>query len=495
LKLLSILFVNNRNTCVFNIQDVKKDHDFKEECEMLEDKVGAFLERHSFSLKGKKIVAGVSGGPDSLAMLHYLQGQREKQQLSIIVAHVDHMFRGEESYQDALFVKDYCEDLLIPFEMEQINVPELMKQTGKSAEVAGREARYEFFAKVMKESEYPYLALAHHGDDQIETILMRFTRGSTGKARAGIPFQRPFNNGTIFRPFLALTKKEIEEYCEHFHLVPRIDPSNKEDIYSRNRFRRVVLPFLKTENRHVHEHFQRFSEETQSDEAYLQELTINQMNTVITTQDEQQIAMDINQLLEMPMPLQRRGIQLILNYLYKERPASLSAVHIDQVFSLINRQHPSGTLDFPGGLKVTRSYRNCYFQFNTGKPQSYYFELIEPGIIKIPGVGMIKMEFTELPLPDLSRSSAIFDRDFVPLPLTIRTRKPGDRMTLKGMPGTKKVKDIFIDHKIPLPERDNWPVVTDMDNSILWLPGLKKSAVEGIGEKAGSYIQLTYYKH
>jgi tRNA(Ile)-lysidine synthase len=462
---------------------------------MLEAKVEAFLERHSFSLKGKKIVVGVSGGPDSLALLHYLQGQKERQQLSIIVAHIDHMFRGEESYQDALFVRDYCEQLSIPFEMEQINVPELMKETGKSAESAGREARYQFFAKVMKENDYPYLALAHHGDDQIETILMRFTRGSTGKARAGIPFQRPFQNGTIFRPFLVLTKHEIEEYCEHYQLVPRIDPSNKEDVYSRNRFRRVVLPFLKNENRHVHEHFQRYSEETQSDEDYLQELTAQRMNTVMTMQDEQKITIEISQLQAMPMPLQRRGIQLILNYLYKERPASLSASHIDQVFSLIDRQHPSGTLDFPDGLKVTRSYQYCHFQFDTGEVQSFHYEMAGPGAIDIPGVGMIKMDVIESPLTNQNRDTAVFFRDSVPFPLMIRTRKTGDRMTLKGMSGTKKVKDIFIDHKIPLHDRDTWPVVTDKDNCILWLPGLKKSAIEGIGNKAGSYIQLTYFKH
>lgn len=462
---------------------------------MLEAKVEAFLERHSFSLINKKIVVGVSGGPDSLALLHYLQGQKEKQQFSIIVAHVDHMFRGDESYQDALFVKDYCEQLSIPFEMEQINVPELMKETGKSAEVAGRDARYGFFAKVMSENDFPYLALAHHGDDQIETILMRFTRGSTGKARAGIPFQRPFQNGSIFRPFLALTKKEIEEYCDQYQLVPRIDPSNKESIYSRNRFRKVVLPFLKEENRNVHKHFQRFSEETQDDEDYLQELTVQSMNTVMTIREEQQITIDINRFFKMPIPLQRRGIQLILNYLYKEKPASLSAIHIHQVFAMISRPHPSGTLDFPNGLKVIRSYQQCHFKFNLEKPLSFQFELMEPGTIHLPEYGTIKMEYVELPASDPNRFTALFSWDVVKLPLTIRNRRAGDRMSLKGMSGTKKVKDIFIDLKVPIQERETWPVVTDQEGRILWLPGLKKSSNEGIGSTAGYYIQLTYNKH
>lgn len=459
---------------------------------MLEKKVEAFLDRHSFSLENKKIVVGVSGGPDSLALLHYLWEQREKKQLSILAAHVDHMFRGEESYQDAMFVKDYCKHHSIPFTMAQIDVPLMMKQTGKSAEVAGREARYNFFARVMEENGFPYLALAHHGDDQIETILMRLTRGSTGKARAGIPFQRPFQNGSIFRPFLCLTKEELNRYCGQKHLSPRLDPSNNETIYSRNRFRQAVLPFLKAENSHVHEHFQRFSEEIQTDEMFLQELTVQSMNKVMTSRQKENITIDTKRFAEMPMPLQRRGIKLILNYLYKEKPGSLSAVHIDQVFSLIRHPQPSGRLDFPNGLKVLRSYQECHFQFNLLQPETYYFEVAAPGKFELPGCGMLKVEYVETPAAHPSPNLALFRADEVQFPLIVRTRKAGDRMSLKGMPGTKKLKDIFIDKKISIRKRDTWPVVTDQKDNILWLPGLKKSAVEGVATTAKCYIQLTY---
>ncbi len=139
-------------------------------------------------------------------------------------------------------------------------------------------------------------------------------------------------------------------------MVPRIDPSNKKNIYSRNRFRNEVLPFLKAENQHVHEHFQRFSEDIQNDEILLQELTVQRMNKVMKMRDENKITIDIISFLEVPISLQRRGIQLILNYLYKVIPMSLSALHIDHVLFLIRHHHPSGTLDFPNGLKVIRSY-------------------------------------------------------------------------------------------------------------------------------------------
>lgn len=177
--------------------------------------------------------------------------------------------------------------------MARINVPEIIKKTKKNAQLASRQARYDFFGEIMEKYGYNYLALGHHGDDQVETILMRMTRGSSSAARAGIPFMRPFATGYIFRPFLSLTKAELEEYCQQQNLVPRIDPSNKKSIYSRNRFRNEILPFLKAENQHVHEHFQRFSEELQNDEILLQELTVQRMNKVMKKKEKNKITIDI----------------------------------------------------------------------------------------------------------------------------------------------------------------------------------------------------------
>lgn len=461
---------------------------------MLESKVEALLNRHSFELYNKKIVVGVSGGPDSLALLHYLQGIKDKRNLSIIVAHVDHMFRGQESYEDAMFVKRMCEQYDIPFEMTRVNVTELMGITGKSSQIAAREVRYHFYGEIMERYDYSYLALGHHGDDQVETILMRLTRGSSGKARAGIPFSRCFKQGTLFRPFLGLTKEEIQQYCQNHSLTPRIDPSNEKGIYSRNRIRKQVLPFLKKENHHVHEHFQRFSEEIQSDELFLQELTEKEINPVIIVKEEGKITIDIKSFLRVPLPLQRRGIQLILNYLYNEKPASLSAIHIDQVFSLIHHHEPSGKLDFPNGLKVIRSYYHLSFQLQVTKAEAYLFEIKEPGKIVLPNGGSICIDYSDGQLPKTNRYTALFKVDSIHLPIVVRTRKKGDRMTLKGMRGSKKLKDIFIDQKVPIQDRETWPVITDKEDCIIWLPGLKKSSFEGIDYTAKRYILLTYDK-
>jgi tRNA(Ile)-lysidine synthase len=461
---------------------------------MLETKVKAFLQHQAFILESKKIVIGVSGGPDSLALLHYLLAEKENQHLSLAVAHVDHMFRGQESYEDAMFVKEFCEQYAIPFEMTRVNVSEIMEGSGKSSQIAAREVRYEFFLKTMEKYKYPFLALAHHGDDQIETMLMRLTRGSTGMARAGIPFSRPFEKGTIFRPFLGLERADVLDYCQRHNLSPRIDPSNEKSIYSRNRFRKEVIPFLKKENPHVHEHFQRFSDELKSDEIFLQELTVQRMNTVMTKKEEGKITIDINRFLEMPLPLQRRGIQLILNYLYKEKPASLSAVHIDQVFFLIHHPQPSGQFDFPNGLNVTRSYHSLSFQFQPIEAESYRIEMTGPGVVLLPDGGEIRSEYITGEIPAANSCTALFSVNRIKWPIIIRSRKIGDRMTIKGIQGSKKLKAIFIDQKVPVQERNKWPVLTDKEDCIIWVPGLKKSSFEGIDYTAKQYILFTYQK-
>ncbi len=459
---------------------------------MIEEKVDRFLKQKNFALAGKRFLVGVSGGPDSLALLHLLNEKQKQQNFYIVVAHVDHMFRGEESYNEAKFVEHFCNQRQIPFTMKRINVPEYIKRTGKSSQVSSRECRYEFFAEVMNEYQLTHAALAHHGDDQIETILMRLTRGSSGSSRAGIPFIRPFKDGFIVRPFLCLSRKEIEQYCSDHELNPRRDPSNEKDVYLRNRFRNHVVPFLKQENEHVHEQFQRFSEELQQDEALLQELTIKKMNTVWKVKQDNKITIDIDTFQAMPISLQRRGIQLILNYLYKKKPASLSAIHIEQFFILITGDNPSGSLDFPAGLKVKRSYRLCHFTFNADKKEEFYIEFDQPGEYLLPNGDSISFKYTHQ--EESSKDAILLNKEDVILPIIVRTREPGDRMSLKGMEGTKKIKSIFIDQKIPIDERDSWPVVTDGQNRILWLPGLKKCRESTVINKDMNYILITYKK-
>ncbi|NSL52908.1 tRNA lysidine(34) synthetase TilS [Calidifontibacillus erzurumensis] len=463
------------------------------------DKVRQFIEKHQLLKKGSTVVVGVSGGPDSIALLHYLWTFKDKWELSLIAAHVDHMFRGKQSYEDLLFVKDFCEKLQITFEGTSIDVPEYIKIHQLTPQVAARECRYQFYSRVLEKYSAQYLALAHHGDDQVETMLMRMVRGSYGKGLAGIPVKRDFHGAEIIRPFLCLTRDEIEQYIDEFHLSYRVDPSNEKDDYQRNRFRHYVLPFLKSENPNVAERFQTISELLMEDEKLLEEYAAQGIEKAVIEKTEKKVVFLINEFKSLPISLQRRGIQLILKYLYKSIPSNLATIHIDQLLSLLKTKHPSGILHFPKGLIVTKSYHQCTLAIGEETEKHYLpLELQVPGEVFITDDVSIKAEWVkDIPKTMSGVDYFICTSDHIALPIHIRTRKTGDRMTLKGMVGTKKLKDIFIDEKIPREKRDRWPVVVDGNGEILWLPLLKKSRFffdqrESTSNNSHVYLLLQY---
>ncbi|UOE76307.1 tRNA lysidine(34) synthetase TilS [Parageobacillus thermoglucosidasius] len=452
-----------------------------------------FIKKHELLTPDSTVIVGVSGGPDSLALLHFFWSIRRKWNITLIAAHVDHMFRGKQSEEDMNFVKHFCQTRGIICEAVQIDVPAFQRQHKLGVQEAARQCRYRFFGELMEKYKADYLALGHHGDDQVETILMRLVRGSTSKGYAGIPVKRPFHGGYIIRPFLAISRAHIDAYCEKHQITPRHDASNDKDDYTRNRFRHHVIPFLKKENPRLHERFQSYSEMAIEDELFLEELAEDAIKKVIKKQEDA-IALKIKPFQAMPKPLQRRGIQLILNYLYKEIPSSLSSVHIHNLLAFLSRSHPSGRLDLPHGLKVVRSYDSCLLTFRKEKEDmSYAFKLDIPAVLPLPNNHVIISENWEH-YPKELRGNDVFiiDPEAVHFPLRVRTRRAGDRMTLKGTKGTKKIKEIFIEAKIPLSERERWPIVEDGEGNILWVPKLKKSNFEATDVTKAHYIVLHY---
>ncbi len=459
----------------------------------MRDKVYSFIEKHQLLFPGAMVVAGVSGGPDSLALLHFLNREKDRLNLTVIAAHVDHMFRGEESYEDLLFVEKFCGKLSIPFEGKRINVPEYQKKYNLGVQEAARQCRFAFFNEVMDTYHADFLALAHHGDDQIETMLMRQVRGGYGMSLAGMQPRRKLERGEVIRPFLSVTKSEIQHYCSENGLHPRIDPTNEKDTYARNRFRHHVLPFLKEENPRVHERYQHLSEAWTEDNAYLEKLARTELDSVLLQQKNNSTRISIKALSLLPLPLQRRVIHLILNYLYRSIPASLSSVHIEQLLNLLESEHPSGTLHFPESLFAVRSYDECYFTFRDEKREEYEYVLHVPEEVSLPDGSSISSFHTyDFPHGHQDENVFVCEADSVKLPLLVRNRRNGDRMSVYGMKGTKKLKDIFIDQKIPIEKRNRWPVVTDSEGTILWLPQLKKSAFAEMDRRKQEYIVIQY---
>ncbi|MET3700077.1 tRNA(Ile)-lysidine synthase [Bacillus oleivorans] len=456
---------------------------------MFDQKVHSFIQKHTLIESGDILVAGVSGGPDSLALLHFLHRHRQQYQIDLVCAHVDHMFRGSQSYEDLLYVEEFCKTLKIPFEGKRIDVTGFLEREKLSSQNAARICRYSFFKEVMNQYKASKLVLAHHGDDQIETILMSLTRGSTMKGRSGIPYKRPFANGHIIRPFLAVDKKEIEDYCLTHDLVPRRDPTNEKLDYTRNRFRHLVLPALKNENPEVSKQFQRFSEELMEDEAYLQVLTDEYLNKVVKRKKAGLFTISVEKYLQLPQPLQRRGIHLILNYLYKEVPSNLSAVHIEQILHLFKGQHPSGTVYLPKGLYFIRSYDDGIFTYENEKEETYEYHLKPGDSILLPNGGYLSFEkVLEDPEPEQNSLTIFRLAEGTEIPLIVRTRRNGDRIKPLGLNGHKKIKELFIDQKIPMQQRKVWPIVTDRLGNIIWVPGLKKSCYEARDSKEAIYI-------
>ncbi len=443
---------------------------------MVINQLKEFIKQNNI-IRNSVIVIGVSGGPDSMALAHSFLSIRKEYEFSIIIAHVDHMFRGQESLDDLEYVKNWCLQNNVQYEGKSINVNQYIEETGLSSQLAARECRYRFFDEVMNKYEANYLALGHHGEDQVETILMRLVRGSSQVGYAGIREKRSFSTGEIIRPFLDLRKQALTTYCHEQTIIPRKDPSNDKDVYTRNRFRHHILPFIFEENPTAHKRFQQFSRQQLEDDLYLMELTEDAMNTVIKNKEKQAVTIDVKQFLNVPISLQRRCIQLILDYVYLSIPKGLTQGHLNSILTLLRNEKSTWEQHLPGGLFVTRSYNECLFTFEQMNVKDYTISINEPGEYELPNGFSIKVELNNQCFEQKNDTFICSIKD-VSFPLIVRNRKNGDRMSLKGMNGSKKLKDIFIDEKMKQSLRDEWPIITDSQNNILWVPFVKKSAFE-----------------
>ncbi|RXJ00925.1 tRNA lysidine(34) synthetase TilS [Anaerobacillus alkaliphilus] len=454
--------------------------------------VNSFINKHSLLSEGATVVVGVSGGPDSLALLHYLHKELKQLHITIIAAHVDHMLR-EESADEYRFVESYCLEEGITFEGTKANVKQYQETHKVSVQVAARECRYQFFELVMQNYKGHFLALAHHGDDQIETMIMRQVRGAHGYGLAGIPVKRPFSCGVLIRPFLCLSKEDILTYCKDEDLQPKIDLSNFTSKYMRNRIRNEVLPILKRENPAVHLKFQQQSELLTEDEQLLEQLAREKLEDVILKKEPKKIVLAISTLISCPISLQRRGFQLILNYLYEQNIPEITTIHMNDFLQFLNNRHPSGSLDFPNGLSITKSYDKCFLEFEKQKGVSFYEDqLLIPGIVTLKKGKIIGEVIEANQKAPITRNTMVCDKEKLKLPLIIRNRQKGDSMFINGMRGTKKLKALFIDEKVPRDERESWPIVVNGDGEILWVPKLRKANFADPTSGTKEFVKLTF---
>lgn len=423
------------------------------------DKVLSFLLNDLKLKENDVVVVGVSFGPDSMALLYILKEIRKKIPIKIVCSHVNHNIR-KASKNEKIALEKWCLSNDIVFESMIIE-----KYSDDNFHNEARNIRYHFFEELVKKYQANYLMTAHHGDDLVETILMRLVRGSTLRGYSGFSSVVDYGSYKLVRPLIFVTKKEIADFDKKNHIPYAIDKSNHKDKYTRNRYRKYVLPFLKSEDENVHERFLKFSKMLASYDDFVTVL-VNKVFKKVYSDNK----IDINKYFELEELLQDRVIYKILEDIFQDDLMLVNDRHVKLVKNLILSKKKNTYIYLPHGKRLVKSYDMIEVINTIDDVTSYEIELIDYAVLP-NGKHLEIINETDDNGNDICRLNS----EEISLPLYIRTRKHGDSMSLMGTNGHKKVKDIFIDKKVSALDRELWPVVVDSKGVIVWLPGIKKS--------------------
>lgn len=422
------------------------------------------------------VVIGVSGGPDSMALLNLFLELKKEIDLNVVCAHINHNVR-KESIEEEKFLNTFCNMNSISFEVMKIE-----SYGDDNFQNEARTKRYEFFRELINKYNSKYLFTAHHADDLIETILMRISRGSSLKGYSGFQKEVKIDNYKIIRPLISKTKQEILAYNKDNKIKYVTDLSNEKDTYTRNRYRKYILPFLKKEDPKIHEKFEKFSNVLLEYNSYIEKEAIKQMKEVYV-----QKTLNIKKYLKLEDIIKKKIINIILENIYHDDLMLITDIHADLIQKLIISDKANQTIHLPNDFLVVKSYDSVVFKKEMVLKGNYEIDLSK--YVNLPnGKNLEIVETSNLTNNFICRLNS----KEIKLPLHVRNRRDGDKIRLKGMLGSKKIKDIFIDEKIPMEERNNWPIVLDSENVIVWIPGLKKSTYDK--EKTELYdIIIKYY--
>jgi tRNA(Ile)-lysidine synthase len=463
------------------------------------DEMAELAVREGLWTPGDTIIVAVSGGPDSTALLHILHRLSSAERLTIVAAHVDHGFRGEESAGEAESVRRFAADLGIDCESTFIDMPAYIEETKMNAQAAARKKRYSFLHETAVKYGASRIALAHHADDQAETVLMRILRGTSPGGLAGIPIRRTEKNVELIRPLLRKNKADILRYCEQWGLSYSYDSSNGKRTYFRNVVRLDVLPYLANFNPHVSEAIVRLSELATAEDDWMERETKAVFGRHIMLEREG-CQMTRKALLDLHVALQRRLIKLILNYVGMET----ETISFDNVETIrqaaMESAAGSWSLDVGSGVRFVREYDKLRFirvarAANPALSSGGYAYVVGKDVsrLELPEAGATLM-FEELRPPfegkPASRREALFDADLLEWPLTVRNRRPGDRMQVLGLNGTKKVQDMFVDDRIAPSVREVLPLLVDASGSLLWIPGVRRSRLAQVNASTNRVLRV-----
>jgi tRNA(Ile)-lysidine synthase len=438
---------------------------------VLTAKIKETIAKYSLLKPGERVVVAVSGGPDSTCLLFALHALSEDLGISLHVAHLDHMFRGKESADEALFVADLAKRLGLPATLGAFDVPAFLRERGLSPQDGARTARYGFLNRVAAESGAGRIATGHTADDQAETFLMRLMRGAGVAGLSSIP---PIRENVI-RPLLGITRSEVLEYLRSRDLAFVTDSSNAKPLYTRNRVRSELIPLMKRFNPRIVETLAAEAEllrdEDEAVEAHLENLS-----KTMLTRPEDDIVLERDGFNALPPAFRRRLLRKLIDLAGGES-SLLSRDRIDSALSFMASAQSGRRMLLPGGLALVREYDR--FVVSAGAaPEGFSHALIVPGGSAAPEAGLWFDAWVAERLPEERETGnycwqAAFDYDKIGPFLTVRSRRPGDRFLPAGMGGkSKKLQDYFVDAKVPRRKRDAVPLLCSGDD-ILWVVGLR----------------------
>ena len=428
------------------------------------EKVKNFISKYHLISPEEKIIIGVSGGPDSMALLFILNSLRDEYKLQLIVCYVDHKLR-KESKEEAHLVSNVSRVLGLPFILKELDINAIRK--GKTLEEAARVARYGALEEARKENNGDKIAVAHHLDDQVETILMRIIRGTSIKGLKGIPVQ----NGYIVRPLREVWKDEILNFCKENNIPYVIDRSNLKPIFTRNKIRLELIPILQQYNIKVKEVLLRLSSHVEELDTFLN--NIEEESLEKCTMSSNEVFIPIALIETLPEILKRRIIMRILVNL-SPRPHMLNSQAYNMVLELAHKPTgkffglPGGSIAYKdtNGIRILRTLPTLTMYEPNVPGIIYIYEINKRLVIDIIPREKLPDNFTNFPY------TFYLDFDKIEMPIFLRAPKEGERFCPLGLGGkSKKLQDIMVDRKVPREHRGIYSVIADSIGNIICIPG------------------------
>ena len=435
-------------------------------------KVRNTISRYKMIRHGDRVIVAVSGGPDSVCLIKILHEIKDDLEIELLLAHFDHGLRPDRDEDETMFVMSLARSLSLPFETKKA-----YKTIGigkGSLEEKARQARYRFLKEIKEVYSAQKIAVGHNLNDQAETVLMRLLRGSGASGLTGIP---PCRDGDIIRPLIQVTRTEIESYLELTGLTYVTDYSNFEARYLRNRIRLELLPQLRKYQPQIVKILAQTADILRRDDECLEAEAEKWIEGAIKTSKNGEIHIPLPSFIKLPVGLEGRVIRHALKMTGSSNLRRISLRHVEDIRRMAMGKKPQAQVNLPNNLHAKRVYDKLVFSMGKDMGSKGFSYLLEgPGTFYLEALGsrvcLEEMKRGDLTEMDSSPRIVFLDAEHIDYPLEIRNFKPGDRFVPLGMIGHRKLKDFFIDLKVPSGTRRQIPILI-CRNKPVWICGLR----------------------